>query len=145
MEIKHKGRKKKIEKDKKKLSKNQSKKKKEKMVYLFNEHIPPKKIIKNALTAIYGIGIKRAQKIGNEMCVNTKKRFNTIKIGTIRKISKCISKRYKVGGILQKQVNEDIKKKIKIKSYQGMRHKNKLPVRGQRTHTNAQTQKRRKG
>lgn len=111
------------------------------MVYLFNEHISPKKILNNALTSIYGIGRKRSQKIGNILCVNERKRFNTIGIATIRKISKCISEKSKVGGILQKQIIEDIKKKIKIKSYQGLRHRNKLPVRGQRTHTNAQTQK----
>lgn len=115
------------------------------MVYIFNENISGKKRITRALTAIYGIGTKRAENIGKEMCINMKKRFNTIKIGTIRKISKNIGQKYKVGGILQKQISEDIKKKIKIKSYQGMRHKKRLPVRGQRTHTNAQTQKKGKG
>lgn len=112
------------------------------MVYLFNEHIPPRKIVRDALTAIYGIGRERAENIGNVLCINGRKRFNTIKLATIRKISKYIARNYQVGGILRKQITEDIKKKIKIKSYQGIRHRNKLPVRGQRTHTNAQTQKR---
>ena len=112
-------------------------------VHLSNEHIPPKKIIQNALTAIYGIGRERAKEIGNVLCLNQSKRFGTAKIATIRKISKFIAKKYKVGGILRKQVTEDIKRKIRIRSYQGIRHRDRSPVRGQRTHTNAQTQRKR--
>jgi small subunit ribosomal protein S13 len=112
------------------------------MVYLFNQHISPKKSIKYALTSIYGININNSKKIINYLCLNENKRFGTLKITQIRKISKYITSNYKVGGLLKKHVNDNIKKKIKIRSYQGIRHKLGLPVRGQRTHTNAQTQKR---
>lgn len=112
------------------------------MVYLFNEHIPTKKTIKKALTAIHGIGANRALALAGALCFNPNKRFFTLGLAPIRKISKYIATNYKVGGILQKQTIEDIKKKIKIRCYQGIRHKTNLPVRGQRTHTNARTQKR---
>lgn len=114
------------------------------MIYLFNQHISSKKPIKQALKAIYGINIKNAQNISNILCLNTKKRFGSLKITTIRRLGKYITSNYKVGGLLQKSNIENIKKKIKIRSYQGIRHKKNLPVRGQRTHTNAQTQKNKK-
>ena len=81
------------------------------MVYLFNQYISPKKPIKQALKAIYGINIKKAQNVGNVLCINTKKRFNTLKLTQIRKIGKHISTKYQVGGLLQKQKIENIKKK----------------------------------
>jgi small subunit ribosomal protein S13 len=114
------------------------------MIYLFNQHISPKKPIKQALQVIYGINLNNAQKIANDLCLNSNKRFDTLKINQIRRISKYISSYYKVGGLLKKHIIENIKKKIKMKSYQGIRHKKSLPVRGQRTHTNAQTQKHKK-
>lgn len=114
------------------------------MIYLFNQHISPKKSIKYALTVIYGININNAQEILNTLCLNANKRFNTLNIIQIKRISKYITTNYKVGGLLKKQIIENIKKKIKIRSYKGIRHKLGLPVRGQRTHTNAQTQRRNK-
>lgn len=111
------------------------------MIYLFNQHISSKKPIKQALKAIYGINIQNSQKIINTLCLNSNKRFDTLKITHIRKISKLIASNYKVGGLLKKQIIENIKKQIKMRSYKGIRHKQGLPVRGQRTHTNAQTMK----
>lgn len=111
------------------------------MIYLFNQHISEKKPIKQALKAIYGINIQNAKKIVNTLCLNSNKRFDTLKITQIRKISKYITSNYKVGGLLKKQNIENIKKQIKMRSYKGIRHKKGLPVRGQRTHTNAQTTK----
>jgi small subunit ribosomal protein S13 len=111
------------------------------MIYLFNQHITEKKPIKQALKAIYGININNAQKIINILCLNGNKRFDTLKITQIRKISKYITSHYKVGGLLKKQIIENIKKQVKMRSYIGIRHKKGLPVRGQRTHTNAQTKK----
>ncbi len=111
------------------------------MVYIFNKYIPPKKPIKTALTTIYGIGPKRIKEITNNLCINPNIRFYKLKITQISKICKYITTNYKVGSFLQKEIKENIKRFVKIKSYKGMRHKNSLPVRGQRTHTNAQTQK----
>ena len=121
------------------------------MAYIFNKYISPNKTIISALTQIYGIGTKRAKEIANFLCVNQNKRFYKLDANEIVKLSKYITtsssnpntrKNYLVGGVLQKNLKENINKKIKIKSYQGIRHKNKLPVRGQRTHTNAKTQRR---
>ena len=111
------------------------------MIYLFNQHISPKKPIKYALTAIYGINKNNAKNIVNALCLNESKRFGTLKITQIRKISKYITSNYKVGGLLKKQIIENIKKQIKIRSYKGIRHKKGLPVRGQSTKQNARTRK----
>jgi small subunit ribosomal protein S13 len=111
------------------------------MIYLFNQYISNKKPIKYALTAIYGINRNNAKKALDNLRLNENKRFGTLKITQIKKISKYITLNYKVGGLLKKHIIENIKKKMKIKSYKGIRHKFGLPVRGQRTHTNAQTQR----
>jgi len=112
------------------------------MVYLFNRHITPKKPIKTALTSIYGIGPKRALEITDNLCINPNLRFYKLKLTQISRICKLITSSYTVGSFLQKEIRENIKRSIRIRSYKGIRHKNCLPVRGQRTHTNAQTQKR---
>lgn len=112
------------------------------MVYVFNKYISPKKTIKMALRAIYGIGKARSINVANSLCINENLRFNALKSVEISKICKYIAEKYKVGTILQKIVSDDIKKHVKIRNYKGIRHTLKLPVRGQRTHTNAKTRKR---
>ena len=117
------------------------------MVYIFNKKIPPRKPIHNALTHIYGIGSRKASEIANHLCINAASRFHKLTSTQISKITKHITSvnfSSKVGSLLQKNVNENIKRYIKIRSYRGLRHRNSLPVRGQRTHTNAQTQKKKK-
>lgn len=111
------------------------------MVYIFNKYISPKKNIKTALTSIFGIGPYRANDIIKFLSINPNIRFGQVKPIEVSKITKYISYNYKVGTFLQKDIIEQIKKYIKIRHYKGIRHKNKLPVRGQRTHTNAQTRK----
>lgn len=111
------------------------------MVYIFNKYISPKKTIKMALTDIYGVGIKRALKIANELCLNPNLRFSSLKPLDVSKICKYIANNFKVASFLHKEIQENIKKHIKIRNYKGFRHKSNLPVRGQRTHTNAQTRK----
>ncbi len=111
------------------------------MVYIFNKYISPKKPIKIALTSIYGIGPKRVLEITDNLCINSNLRFYKLKLTQISRICKYIAFSYKVGSFLQKEIRENIKRFLKIKNYKGIRHKNSLPVRGQRTHTNAQTQK----
>jgi len=111
------------------------------MVYVFNKYIPPERTIKSALTLIYGIGDERAKKIANTLCFNPNKRFYTLGFLLTQEVNKHITANYKVGGPLKGQVMENIKKLVKIRCYRGIRHRNNLPVRGQRTHTNAQTQK----
>ncbi len=65
-----------------------------------------------------------------------------LKMGIWEDIQKYVSSNFKIGTILQKEVHNNIKTKVQIKSYEGMRHKLSLPVRGQRTHTNRMTQRR---
>ena len=115
------------------------------MVYISNKKIPPQKPIHNALTHIYGIGRKKASEITDHLCINPSSRFHELTSTQISKITKHITSinfPSKVGSLLQKNVNANIKRYIKIRSYRGLRHRNSLPVRGQRTHTNAKTQKR---
>ena len=112
------------------------------MVYIFNKYISPKKIIAIALTNIYGIGKYRAKIIINTLCINPTKRCCELTPIDISKLCKLVSRDYKIGSFLQKDIQERIKRHIKLKSYKGFRHKYKLPVHGQRTHTNAKTRKR---
>jgi small subunit ribosomal protein S13 len=111
------------------------------MVYIFNKYIPPKKPVKTASTPIYGVGPKRALEITDNLCINPNLRFYKSKLTQISRICKSITSNYKVGSFSQKEIRENIKRFLRIRSYKGIRHKNSLPVRGQRTHTNAQTQK----
>ena len=113
------------------------------MAYIFNKYIQSKYNLTTGLTKIYGIGSKQALKIANFLCLNPKQRFSKLSADNISMISRHISAKYvnNIAGNLQKSLKQNIQRKIKIRSYQGIRHKNKLPVRGQRTHTNARTQR----
>lgn len=111
------------------------------MVHIPNKYTPPKKPIKTASTATYGVGPRRALEITDNPCTNANIRFYKSKLTQIPRIRKYITTNYKVGSFSQKETRENIKGFLKIRSYRGIRHKNSLPVRGQRTHTNAQTQK----
>jgi small subunit ribosomal protein S13 len=114
------------------------------MAYILNKNIPANKRIKNALTAIYGIGEKRALEIAHELCFSPGARFSVLSQTQISRISGLLRGPQQAGSSLQKKINENVKVLMKIRCYRGLRHKNRLPVRGQRTHTNAQTQKNKK-
>jgi small subunit ribosomal protein S13 len=103
--------------------------------------LPREKRVDVALRYIYGIGPTRAFQIvqGTEMDGGRKIRDLTDE--EIVKIRDFIDRNYKVEGDLRRDVAQDIKRKIEIASYQGVRHRRSLPVRGQRTHTNARTRK----
>jgi small subunit ribosomal protein S13 len=106
---------------------------------LFNRHIPPRKTIKNALTSIYGIGAQRAKEISNFLCINPNNRFCALSAPQISNVCTHIASRYEVGAALRRGIDENIRRHVKIRSYRGTRHRSGLPLRGQRTHTNAQT------
>jgi small subunit ribosomal protein S13 len=113
-------------------------------IFLYNKNISPNKRIKNALTSIFGIGEKRALEIAHYLCINPNLRLGRTSPTQISRITGILKEKAKeelVGNSLQKKINQDILIMNKIRCYKGLRHKNKLPVRGQRTHTNAQTQK----
>ncbi len=103
--------------------------------------LPRKKRIEIALTYIYGIGLTTAKKILEESGVDPDIRVKDLTDGDIDKLRKIIENKYKVEGALRTEVAMNIKRLIEIGCYRGVRHRKGLPVRGQRTHTNARTRK----
>ncbi len=103
--------------------------------------LPKNKRIEIALTYIYGIGRATAQKILDQAGVSYDIRTKDLTDDQIAKIRDIIDKNYKVEGDLRREVALNIKRLMEIGCYRGLRHKLGLPVRGQRTHTNARTRK----
>jgi small subunit ribosomal protein S13 len=103
--------------------------------------LPRDKRLDIALRYIYGIGPTRAFQIvgGTEIDGGTKVR--DLSEEEVLKVREFIDRNFKVEGDLRREVAQDIKRKIEIGCYQGIRHRRSLPVRGQRTHTNARTRK----
>ena len=99
--------------------------------------IPREKRVEVALTYIFGIGLPTAQKILVQTSVNGDTRVRDLTEDQVNRLREVIDKRYKVEGDLRRDVAGDIKRKIEIGCYQGIRHRRGLPVRGQRTKTNA--------
>ncbi len=94
-----------------------------------------------ALTYIYGIGRPSSRKIIEETQVNPDTRVGQLTESEVVKIREVIERQYKVEGDLRREVAMNIKRLMDIGSYRGLRHRKSLPVRGQRTHTNARTRK----
>jgi small subunit ribosomal protein S13 len=94
-----------------------------------------------ALTYIYGIGGTRSAEILDKADVGSGIRTDDLTEEQIRRIRQVIDAGYKVEGDLRREVNMNIKRLMDLNCYRGMRHKRSLPVRGQRTHTNARTRK----
>lgn len=103
--------------------------------------LPKSKKIPIALTYIFGIGQTSAQKILLEAGVDAAKRADALTDLEVAKIQDIINEQYKVEGDLRKEISMNIKRLMDIGSYRGLRHRKGLPVRGQRTHTNARTRK----
>ena len=103
--------------------------------------LPRDKRLEIGLTYIYGIGLTRAQKICAETGVDPDTRVRQLTDDEVTRIRRYIEANFEVEGDLRREVQQDIKRKIEIGSYQGIRHRRGLPVRGQRTHTNARTRK----
>ncbi|MGD8534425.1 MAG: 30S ribosomal protein S13 [Candidatus Aminicenantes bacterium] len=103
--------------------------------------LPSEKRIEIGLTYIFGIGRSRANDILQEAKIDKDKKVKTLTEDEVKKIREIIEKREKIEGDLRKDVTQNIKRLIDISSYRGMRHKRRLPVRGQRTKTNARTRK----
>ncbi len=103
--------------------------------------LPRDKRVDIALAAIYGIGRTRAARTVEGCGVDGATRVRDLAEDEIVRIREWIDRNYKVEGDLRRDVAQDIKRKIEIGSYQGLRHRRSLPVRGQRTHTNARTRK----
>ncbi len=111
------------------------------MVRIASVNIPDKKCLEFALQTIYGIGPHRAKKICSDVFIDPATRVHTLSQEQISLIRDCIEKNFVVETDLRKQVAEYLKRKIDRGCYQGIRHRRGLPVRGQRTRTNARTRK----
>jgi len=103
--------------------------------------LPPEKRIEVGLTYIFGIGRSKSNKILQEAKIDKDKKVKALSEDEIKKIREIIEKREKIEGDLRKEINLHIKRLMDISSYRGMRHKRRLPARGQRTKTNARTRK----
>ena len=104
-------------------------------------NLPTNKRVEIALTYIRGIGIKTAKNICKDVGISDDKTVDKLTDQEVVKIREFIEKNYKVEGDLRSEVSLNIKRLTDLGTYRGIRHKKKLPVRGQRTHTNARTRK----
>ena len=111
------------------------------MARISGVNIPTNKKINIALTYIFGIGQKRASDICIKASIDQSKRVNQLNDDEVTKIRDLIESSYTVEGDLRRKISMDIKRLTDLGCYRGLRHRKKLPVRGQRTHTNARTRK----
>ncbi len=103
--------------------------------------LPRDKKVEIGLTYIYGIGRASAQSIMEQAGVDPNQRVRDLSDADVNKLRQVIEKEYRVEGALRTEVAMNIKRLMDIGSYRGIRHRRGLPVRGQRTHTNARTKK----
>ena len=99
--------------------------------------IPREKRVEVALTYIYGVGLSSSQKILKQTNINPDTRVRDLTEDQVNRLREVIDRTFKVEGDLRREVALNIKRLIEIGSYRGMRHRRNLPVRGQRTKTNA--------
>lgn len=103
--------------------------------------LPPNKRAQIGLTYIYGVGKSRATAILNEAAVSVDAKIRDLNEDELNKIRAILDAEGEIEGDLRKRVQMDIKRLMDIGCYRGLRHRRSLPVRGQRTHTNARTRK----
>ena len=111
------------------------------MARISGVNIPTNKKIQIALTYIYGIGPKIADDICQKASIDKSKRVNQLNEEEVTKIRELVESSYTVEGDLRRKVYVNIKRLTDLGCYRGLRHRKRLPVRGQRTHTNARTRK----
>ena len=111
------------------------------MARISGVNLPTNKRVKVALTYIYGIGLTAANEICKVAGIADDKRVSKLTDDEVLKIREYIENKYKVEGDLRSEVSLNIKRLTDLGTYRGLRHRKKLPVRGQRTHTNARTRK----
>jgi small subunit ribosomal protein S13 len=107
--------------------------------------LPRNKRMERALTYIYGIGLAQSQKILTEAGVDFSTRSDNLTTEEVARIRDAIENGHRVEGDLRRDVQMSIKRLMDLGCYRGMRHRKRLPVRGQRTRTNSRTRKGRKG
>lgn len=111
------------------------------MARLVGVDLPRDKRIEVGLTYIYGIGLTTSKKILAETGVDPSVRVKDLTEDDLTKLRDCIQANIKVEGDLHREVSQNVKRLMEIGCYRGLRHRRGLPVRGQRTHTNARTRK----
>jgi small subunit ribosomal protein S13 len=103
--------------------------------------IPKEKKVDVSLRYIYGIGANNSRRILEQAGINPETKVKDLKETEVSRIREIIDREYKVEGELRKEVSINIKRLIEIGSYRGLRHRRNLPVKGQRTRTNARTKR----
>lgn len=103
--------------------------------------LPRNKRMEFALTAIYGIGRSLSKRILQEAKIPLEKSSDELTEGDVSKIREVLERAYKVEGDLRREITLNIKRLVDLGCYRGLRHRKGLPVRGQRTHSNARTRK----
>ena len=111
------------------------------MARIAGVNIPTKKRVKIALTYIHGIGDTKAKEICEKVGIMPERRVNELSDAEVIKIRETIDGDYTVEGDLRREIAMNIKRLLDLGVYRGLRHRRNLPVRGQRTHTNARTRK----
>lgn len=111
------------------------------MARIAGVNIPTNKRVVIALQYIYGIGSKFAQEIVEKVGIPSERRVNELTDAEVLQIREAIDRDYQVEGDLRRDVAMNIKRLMDLGCYRGLRHRRSLPVRGQRTHTNARTRK----
>ncbi|MGQ9607894.1 MAG: 30S ribosomal protein S13 [bacterium] len=111
------------------------------MARIAGVELPRERLVEFALTKIYGIGWATARKITRDAEVDPSKRISELTEDEIVRLRNLVENNYKVEGDLQREIQLNIKRLMDIGSYRGTRHRRNLPVRGQRTSTNARTRR----
>ena len=111
------------------------------MARIAGVNIPDNKRVQISLRYIYGIGPKNAAEICEKLGIPEERRVNQLSDEEILKIREMLDRDYRVEGDLRREVAMNIKRLMDLGNYRGLRHRKGLPVRGQRTHTNARTRK----
>ena len=111
------------------------------MARIAGVNIPTQKRVEIGLRSIYGIGPAKAKQICEKLNIPEARRVHQLTDDEVLKIRETIDQEYKVEGDLRRDVSMNIKRLMDLGSYRGLRHRKGLPVRGQRTHTNARTRK----
>ena len=111
------------------------------MARIAGVNIPTNKRVSIALTYIHGIGRAKASEVCTKLSIPAERRVNQLTDDEVLKIRELIDREFQVEGDLRRSVAMNIKRLMDLGCYRGLRHRRGLPVRGQRTHTNARTRK----
>ena len=103
--------------------------------------LPREKRVEIGLTYIFGVGTTRAREMCDSLGIDRDTRIRDLTDDEVARVRQYIDVNFRVEGDLRREITQNVKRKVEIGTYQGLRHRRGLPVRGQRTHTNARTRK----